>query len=151
MLSQGRLPGHPGFETFEVISALSKEAAAALEKETGPFWLVPLKVGDFGIIHTGGKNNNSLDDGNLIDYPIVQLLRRTDKGIKAGYGTTLLEGRAGLCQVPLENIRLGASLTGPGVPLVQDAMYPPRLLFNTVFKNFDCYIDFLQVTDPSDV
>ncbi|KAF5539883.1 hypothetical protein FMEXI_8741 [Fusarium mexicanum] len=152
MLSQGRLPGHPGFETFEVISALSKEAAASLEKETGPFWLVPLKVGDFGIIHTGGKNNNSLDDGNLIDYPIVQLLRRTDKGIKAGYGTTLLEGRAGLCQVPLENIRLGASLTGPGrVSLMQDAMYPPRLLFNTVFKNFDCYIDFLQVTGPRDV
>ncbi|KAF5979965.1 hypothetical protein FCOIX_5093 [Fusarium coicis] len=96
--------------TFKVTSALSGDTAAYLEA-LDVSWLVPLKVGDFGIIYTGG--NNCLDDGGLIDYPIVQLLRETDKGIEAGYGTALLEGRAGLCQVPRENVELGAFLTGP--------------------------------------
>ncbi|KAF5631825.1 hypothetical protein F52700_6749 [Fusarium sp. NRRL 52700] len=119
----------------------------AQASQTGPFWLVPLKVGDFGIIHTSG--DNSFNDGGLIDYPIVQLLRKTDKGIEAGYGTTRLGGRAGLSQVPRENIILGASLTGPGrVDLVQDVMDPPRILFNSTFKNFDCYIHHLDATGP---
>ncbi|KAG5755648.1 hypothetical protein H9Q70_001714 [Fusarium xylarioides] len=122
---------------------------ASLEKSTGPFWLVPLKVGDFGIIYTGGDNSS---DRGLIKYPIVQLLRKTDKGIVAGYGTTLLQGRAGLCRVPRENIQLGAFLTGPDrVGLVQDVLYPPLLQFNSTFKNFDCYIHHLEFPDSRDI
>ncbi|KAF5531140.1 hypothetical protein FNAPI_13363 [Fusarium napiforme] len=148
---QGQQQPPPELCTFKVTSALSGETAAYLEAPDVS-WLVPLKVGDFGIIYTGG--NNSLDDGGLIDYPIVQLLRETDKGIEAGYGTTLLEGRAGLCQVPRENIQLGAFLTGPGrVSLMQDVLYPPRLQFTSTFKNFDCFVhrilnlDYLDATN----
>ncbi|KAF5705626.1 hypothetical protein FMUND_12066 [Fusarium mundagurra] len=96
-------------------------------------WLVPLKVGDFGIIHTGG--NNSLSDGGLVDYPTVQLLRRTDKGIEAGYGTTLLEGRAGLCQVPEKASNLELSSQG----------------LTGTFKNFDCYIHYLNLPNSRNI
>ncbi|KAF5577230.1 hypothetical protein FPANT_10535 [Fusarium pseudoanthophilum] len=147
---QQQPPPEPWWEpkTFKVTSALSGETAAYLEA-FDVLWLVPLKVGDFGIIYTGG--NNSLDDGGLIDYPIVQLLRETDQGIEAGYGTTLLEGRAGLCQVPRENIELGAFLTGPGrVSLMPGVENPPRLQFTSTFKNFDCFVPCIRNLDYLD-
>jgi hypothetical protein len=99
-------------------------------------------VGDLGIIHTGG--NNSLN-GKLIDYLNVQLLRKTEKGLDTGDGTPDLYGLAGLCQVPLANIQLGALLLRPGkldvVPV------NPRLQFNSIFKNFDCYVTSVEVPE----
>ncbi|KAI3587566.1 hypothetical protein IWW34DRAFT_875807 [Fusarium oxysporum f. sp. albedinis] len=113
-----------------------------------------MSLSRLGILASFTGRNNSLNDGRLFNCPIVQLLRKPDKGIEAGYGTTRLEGRTGLCQVPLANIQLGAVLSRPGpeggggiAPIT--ATNTPRLLFNSMFNNFDCYVNSLRLPESS--